>query len=207
MRLFLAITLPDEVRAGITRAGARARAQVPHVRWVREESLHLTLRFVGERPDADVPRLAEAVEHAMMGMGAFAATVHDAGAFPNFRRPRAVWLDMHPHESFVSIATRLDAVLAGLGIDAENRPFRPHVTLGRVREPLSPAEGEALERELGAMRERWALTIREVILMRSSPGPGGSIYTPLAAAPLGGGRRGDVRGTARVAAARGGDGG
>lgn len=184
MRLFLAVTLPDEVRAGIAQAAAAARAAAPRVRWVREESLHLTMKFLGERDESDVAPLADAVQRAVAALPGFSATVRDAGAFPNFRRPRAVWLGMHPHEPFVALATRLDAALAAHGVSVENRPFRPHVTLGRVGEPLSASEGASLERALRAIRQRWAMPVRDVVLMHSTPGAGGSTYTPLAVAAL-----------------------
>lgn len=186
MRLFLAITLPDHVRAAITRAVAPARAAAPHVRWVREESLHLTLRFLGERPATDVALLGESVQRALAPVAGFTATIRDAGAFPNFRRPRAVWLGMHPRDTFGALVRRLEATLAALGIAVENRPFRPHVTLGRVGAPLAAAEGEALARALRAIRQRWTMDVHEVVLMRSTLGPGGSTYTPVAAAQLAG---------------------
>lgn len=190
MRLFLAITLPDEVCAGVARAMAPAQAAAPQLRWVGAERLHLTMKFLGERPEGDVARIAESLGRALEAVPAFSATLRDAGAFPNFRRPRAVWLGMHPHDLFANMSARLGAALAALGIAEENRPFRPHVTLGRLTSPLPAPQGESLERALRAIRQSWTVPVREVVLMRSTLGAGGSTYTPLAVVPLGGARQG-----------------
>ncbi len=173
MRLFLAITLPEAMQSAIAREVAPARAAAPAVRWVRPELMHLTVKFLGERPEEDEARVARATRAALAPLPPFEVTVGGTGAFPNFRRPRVVWLGMHPPTPLAGLARRLDAALAPLGVTPETRPFRAHVTLGRVADGVPRQQVAALERALRAVRATWPLAIREVALMRSTLGAGG----------------------------------
>lgn len=185
MRLFLAVTLPDEMQEAIAGAIAPARQAAPTVRWVRAGLLHLTVKFLGERPEGDDVRIAAAARGALAGIVPFQVTVGGTGAFPNFRRPRVVWLDMHPPVPLADLAQRLDAALAPLGFARESRPFRAHVTLGRVTDGVPREQLAALERALRDVRASWTLIVRDVALMRSTLGPGGPAYTALHTIALG----------------------
>lgn len=178
MRLFLAITLPDELQAAIARALAPAREAAPAVRWVRDGLLHLTIKFLGERPEREVAPIAAAARTALAGVAPFDVTVGKTGAFPNFRSPRVVWLDMYPAAPLAAVARRLDAALAPLGLAPEARPFRAHVTLGRVA-GIPSDQRRALERTLRAVHGSWPLAVRDVRLMQSTLGRGGPVYEVL----------------------------
>jgi 2'-5' RNA ligase len=186
MRLFLAYCLPDDVSESIVRATASARALAPGVRWVPARRLHLTLKFLGDRPTHDLPALGEATHRALASASAVPVTARGIGAFPNFSRPRVVWLGMHPTPPLTMLAARLDAALAPLGYPTETRPFRSHVTLGRVASPLQPTQREALVEALGEVDASWALTVRDVVLLQSSIDARGLRYEPLHTIPLGG---------------------
>lgn len=179
MRLFLAVTLPDEMQDAIAVAVAPARQAAPAVRWVQAGLLHLTVKFLGDCPEGDDVRVAAAARVALAGISPFEVAVGGMGAFPNFWHPRVVWLDMHPPAPLADVARRLDAALAPLGFAAESRPFRAHVTLGRVAEGVPREQLAALERAVRGVRASWTLVIREVALMRSTLGPGGPTYTSL----------------------------
>lgn len=188
MRLFLAVTLPDELQGAIARETEQARAAAPAVRWVRASRLHLTLKFLGERPEGDEARVAGAARAALAPVAPFDVTLGGTGAFPNFRRPRVVWLDMLPLAPLAELARRLDAALAPLGFATETRPFRAHVTLGRVMDALPRDQVAALERALRGVRAPWPLAVREVALMRSTlGGADGPRYDRLHVFTLGGG--------------------
>lgn len=184
MRLFLAVTLPETVRASIRDAVAPVRDATPALRWVRHDTLHLTVKFLGEQTPDTVAPITHAAQRALRGLPAIDASIGGAGAFPNFRRPRAVWLGMHPAPPLVELATRLDAALVALGITAESRPFHPHVTVARASGTVAPAVLRSLEDGMRGVRQRWSLAVREVVLMQSELGRGGSTYTALATAPL-----------------------
>ncbi|MBK9409663.1 MAG: RNA 2',3'-cyclic phosphodiesterase [Gemmatimonadetes bacterium] len=185
MRLFLAVTLPEELQDAIERATAPARAAAPRVRWVRAAQLHLTMKFIGERPASDVGPIAEVVREVVAGLPALRVTLRGAGAFPNFRRPRVVWLGMHPPAPLATLARHLDDALTPLGVDAESRPFRAHVTLGRVGEALAVDTAHTLERALHDVTASWSLAVRGVALVQSTLGPGGPSYRELDTFPLG----------------------
>ena len=185
MRLFLAVTLPDEVRTGIASATERVRALLPRITWVHPSRLHLTLKFIGERDAELVPRISAAAREVTADANSLAFTLAGAGAFPNFRAPRVVWIGMENAAPLSILAARLDDALVPLGVPAERRPFRPHLTLGRVKGALSRDEGVLLEQELRALSGRWALPITHVQLMGSDLSSSGPRYTSLATFPLG----------------------
>lgn len=185
MRLFLAVTLPEPLQQEIARATAPLRAAAPTVRWVRPDRLHLTMKFLGERPDDEATGIADAARRAIAGLSPVRASLHGAGAFPNFRRPRVVWLGMHPEAPLAAIARRLDAALAPLGVEPESRPFRAHVTLGRVADAMPPAAAAALERDVRQLTSTWSLAVYDIALMQSTLGPGGPTYRVLDTLPLG----------------------
>ena len=184
MRLFLAINVPATVRDAIFRDAEPLRAAATAVKWVAAPSLHVTLKFLGEQDEALVPDLRRAMSDAVTTHAPFDVETTEFGAFPNFHRPRVVWLGMTGESRFRAIAGAIDGALAPLGIASETRPFRAHLTLGRVRAEIRPAEAAALGRAALVRPPRRAFPVRTVDLMESELGPGGSTYTVLAAVPL-----------------------
>lgn len=186
MRLFLACLLPDVVVQDIGGETATVRVVAPAVRWVPAARLHLTIKFLGDRPDHDVPALHEAVASVTRRFRPFDATITGTGAFPNFSRPRVVWLGMQPVTTFTELATSLDQTLHGLGYARESRPFRAHITLGRVRDALPGRQRDALRVALGSVHALWSVPVRDVAVVRSMLGAGGARYETLTTLPLGG---------------------
>jgi len=186
MRLFLAVTLPEPVQAAIGRALEPVRAATTGVRWVDARLLHLTVKFLGERPEDDVSRIAQAVGDALAPTPAFDVALTRTGAFPNFPRARVVWLGMHPPAPLLSLAATVESALLPLGFGAESRPFRAHVTLGRVPHPLDAESARALASQLGSVTGPWKTRVDQVTLMQSTLGPAGPSYRALAHLKLGG---------------------
>jgi 2'-5' RNA ligase len=184
MRLFIAVNLPEATRNAIYADAASLRGATDAVKWVDAAALHVTLKFLGERDDrlaADVLRAMETVasRHRPVDVRTTAP-----GAFPNFRRPRVVWVGMTGEAQLRALAQDMDRMLVPLGIAAESRAFRAHLTLGRVTGEINPTEAAALDaaaRKPGTAR---AFVIRTIDLMRSELRPGGSRYSVLAAVPL-----------------------
>jgi 2'-5' RNA ligase len=155
------------------------------VKWAAAQSLHVTLKFIGEQDESAVDAIRRATTDGVSKHEPFAVETTEVGAFPNFRRPRVVWVGMTAESSFRALASDVDAALAALGIARELRPFQAHLTLGRVRGELRPPEAKALARAAAALQPpRRAFTVRTVDLMQSELGPGGSRYSMLAAVPL-----------------------
>jgi RNA 2',3'-cyclic 3'-phosphodiesterase len=189
MRLFVAVNLPPAIRDAVYADAAPLRESIGAVKWVAASALHVTLKFLGERPESDIDEFRVALAEVASRHQPFDAVTTDIGAFPNFHRPRVVWLGMTNEESFRPLARDLDAALAKLGIEAERRPFQAHLTLGRLKRELSAAEAVSLAKAAGVDRPRRAFAVQAVDLMRSEPAAGGSRYSIVDAAPL------QVRGT------------
>lgn len=184
MRLFVAINVPSAVRDAIFADSAPLRAGASSIKWTAAPSLHVTLKFIGEYDDASVHGVQHAVAEAAGVHAPFDVETTTVGAFPNFRRPRVVWVGMTSEAEFRALASDIDRALVALGIVADARPFQAHLTLGRVRGDLRPAEAKALAAAAAEARTRRAFPVRTVDLMRSELGPGGSRYSVLAAVPL-----------------------
>jgi RNA 2',3'-cyclic 3'-phosphodiesterase len=184
MRLFVAGNLPAAIRDLIHADAAPLRAAVPAVKWVAAPALHITLKFLGECDERQVDTLTA----ALSGLGERHAPIDiyltEIGAFPNFRRPRVVWVGMTGENRLRALARDIDQALAPLGFAAETRAFQAHLTLGRVRAEMTPADSAALAAEARTFRPVGAFTVQTVDLMRSELGAGGSRYSVMAAVPL-----------------------
>jgi 2'-5' RNA ligase len=134
MRLFAAVPLPETGRSECADVLARARATGWPVRWVREDLAHITLKFFGEVVPERLDVIAEALEGAARGSEPMSLRLQSLGAFPTFRRPRVVWLGVEAPTSLELLKDRVERFAEGIGFPPEGVPFRPHVTLGRVRE-------------------------------------------------------------------------
>ncbi len=148
-------------------------------------NLHLTLKFLGAVPETRIDSVAGALGEASLRARPFEARIRGLGAFPSADRPRVVWAGVEDGASeMIELARCVDAALAALGFPRDERPFSPHVTLGRVRRPgRDPALTDALAG--AAAREFGRLRIPSASLMRSELGPRGARYTELAAVRLG----------------------
>lgn len=184
MRLFLAINLPAELRARALRATAPLRAAAPGVAWVDESRLHLTLKFLGECAESAVAPLAATVGAVTAGHAPFDIAIEGAGAFPNLRRPRVVWLGVAPSTKLELLQHEVEAACDALGYELEGRPFHPHVTLARVRDDVPRDQLERLAAVTPSVSFRGEAVVTTVELMHSQTLPSGPRYDALASAPL-----------------------
>lgn len=201
VRCFVAVLLPERV----ARAAAAIAADLAGppgdsgpagrgapVRWVPAQNLHLTLKFLGNVPRPDIPGVAAALRGAMLGERPFQVEVGGAGGLPSPARPRVITLGLlRGGEDVARLAGRVHAALAPLGFASEARPFAPHVTLGRLRDPAAGvlAEGRSgLTGRIRAAAERvaGAFLVEEFALMASRLDAGGASYRRLDTFRLGG---------------------
>jgi len=183
VRLFVALPLPLEI------ASAAAAVMPPDraIRSVRPELLHVTLAFVGRVDDARLEDVVAATRDAARSQPPFAVTLDTAGTFPETGAPHVVWIGMSDGAVETSaLATAVRRALGARGVPFDDKPFRPHVTLGRVRDETD----RVVAREIaGRMKRvtfrplRW--TAREIIPFESVLSPKGPRYTPRATVPLG----------------------
>ena len=185
MRTFVAVELDEDVRRALGRAQDALNRCVDGVRWVRPESLHLTLKFLGEVADADLPLLCEAIREAAEASAPFVLHCEGLGAFPSARRPRIVWAGARAEPPELSgLHERLDEALAELNVPRETKGFRAHLTIGRIRRP-KPMQGiEERFRRLGEA-PFGETAVDEIVFMQSELTREGPIYTPVARFALG----------------------
>ena len=182
-RLFVAVPIPpsvcERVAAVVEAVRAKGDPDARDVRWVRLDSLHLTLRFLGPTEEGRVAGVVEAVDRAASELAPFDVVISGAGAFPSTARPRALWLGIGDGAADLSAAAaRLDDALEPSGWPREDRPFRAHLTLARsdgVR--AGPVVAQRLIEAATAVREPFRA--EAVVLFESISGHGPARYEPL----------------------------
>ncbi len=179
LRTFVAVNLPDDLRAAIGSFIDTLRGTVRGVKWVKDGNLHLTLKFLGDVEQQALPVITGALDGALAGQRAVPVSLRGAGVFPPRGRPRVVWLDMADGaEGLALLQRRCEETLDPLGFPAEGRPFTPHLTIGRARDLRDP---RPLLESLDAMKARkWGDFVADrVHLMRSELFPTGPSYSIL----------------------------
>ncbi len=184
MRLFLAINLPPDVRRDIVAATASMRESAPDISWVDESRLHLTLKFLDDQPAETADAIGAATAKVAGGHREIAMRLAGMGAFPNFRRARVVWMGVEQDPRLELLHHDVEVACETLGFEVEGRPFRPHLTLARVKDRLPEERARALSRAARRVDFSTDVVVRSLDLMRSDLGPGGSTYTTIASAPL-----------------------
>lgn len=184
VRSFVAILLSEEVREAIAAEIARLRPLGPRVSWIAPPNLHLTLKFLGELPPDALEQVKEGLAEAVTGVTPFSLRFGGLGAFPGVARPRVLWVGVDDGgQAAQALQARVEAALSRRGFAREERPYSPHLTIGRVRDPRGLAElQQALARD--ARMEFGRFQVGGLSLMRSDLSPAGSRYTELAAFPF-----------------------
>lgn len=184
MRLFVALELPEAARAALDEAQQRLRRGAAHpVAWVKPASIHLTLHFLGEADATQTPGILAALTAAQATAPArFHLALAAPGAFPNLRRPQTLWVGVGGDLAALEQVQRaVGAALTPLGFPPEDRPFRPHLTLGRVRREATPAQRAALGAALAELPPLPPIAWPggPPILFESTLAPGGAVYRAL----------------------------
>jgi 2'-5' RNA ligase len=187
-RLFIAVTLPEEVKAKLESAQAELRRALPGpgVRWTRREQFHLTLKFLGDVDAARVPPLEEAIRAACRGFSALPLRAERVGFFPDLRYPRVVWAGVRDQAGQLPrLQQAVDAATRDFTTEQKEERFTGHVTLARIKAIRGP-ESEALGQAASGMAERLSgqWTAGKVELMRSVLSPQGARHNSLAAIAL-----------------------
>lgn len=174
MRLFTAVPLPqDAERAAASRLEELKGLEWP-VRWVRNDGLHLTLKFFGEVTPDRLDTIAEMLGFCADGMAPMTLVVTGAGVFPHPRSPRVIRLDVSPVPELELLQDRIERGGERIGFPPEGRPFHPHITLGRVREGHRLPAG-ALD-ELEQTPPQPPFLADRMVLFESRLGAGGPVY-------------------------------
>jgi RNA 2',3'-cyclic 3'-phosphodiesterase len=189
MRLFIALDIDDAIRERITRFVEGVQGFAPEARWVKPESLHVTLKFIGEQPEPAVEQMKVALRS--VNSSATEIQFRGYGFFPTAKSARVFWLGMETGPQLAALALAIDEKTAALGIPREDRTFSPHLTLARGSGGSgSPRwhKGDGpnrtfarLQEKLGSLQspEFGTMTPREFFLYQSQLSPKGSKYTKL----------------------------
>ena len=185
VRTFIAVELPQEIHNTLKQLQDVLRGSMPDVRWTKAANIHITLKFLGDVQVSRLDAISESLRDAAGQFSPFNVRLTGIGAFPNSRKPRIIWVGIDQGaDELVQMAQKIEASMKRLGFPREKRPFRPHLTIGRIRHLEHPlVMTEALERS--AVGELGEFTVQKASFIKSQLDPAGSIYTTLAEAPLG----------------------
>ncbi len=178
IRAFLAIPVPRESSRAVRTLVNRLKPRLPGARFVAADQWHLTLHFFAALSPHNAEGVRQAARGATAGQAPFTLTLRGLGAFPDPRRPRVLWLGVEEGvQECATLHERLAVALRSRGLPIEERPFRPHLTLARFREPLPGGIGDELRREPGHEVARFP--VDRVTLFRSVLTPRGAEHTVL----------------------------
>lgn len=187
IRSFISIELSDDIRRSMADLIAELRKAGADVTWMPTEKIHLTLKFLGNTDDSLIPKIKEQISKKLLHYNAFYIKIVGVGCFPSEKRPRVLWVGMENSDILQSIQKEMDTEVAGLGFAREDRPFSPHLTIGRVRSQTGIAE---MLRRLAEFRTAYfgVIEVKSIHIMKSELKPAGAEHTSIAEIPIGTGR-------------------
>lgn len=181
MRLFTGIDLSEEIREKLERLLMHLRPTA-HLKWSPVYNLHLTLKFIGEWPEAKLPQLQAALA-SIPARPPIAIDVKGLGWYPNAYHPRVFWVGVHGGPPVEALVRDTEAAVLPLGIAKEDRPYSAHVTLARIKDPVPLQTLRRAIEQLESL-EFGIFSADRFYLYRSQPGSAGSIYTKLSEYPF-----------------------
>jgi len=193
MRIFVALDIPDNVRERIAAFVEDVRGLAQNVRWVRPESLHVTLNFIGEKPPLEVEKIKQMLA-GISGQQCFEAAFRGYGFFPSTNSARVFWIGIEENSRLRTLSKTVDQTLSRAGISREDRDFNPHLTLARagsgsphrLRSDRGNRVFEKLQERLATLKdlEFGRMTASEFILFQSKLSTSGAHYGAIARFPL-----------------------
>lgn len=179
-RLFCAFELPEGLRRSIAEHSRKVREAAPEAAasWTRPENIHLTVKFFGDVDQSRVSAISAAAIRVVKDFTPIQIAVGKTGAFPGPSRPQVLWIGVEDESSaLLKLQQRLEDEFAREGFPKEDRAYRPHLTIARIRRP--PNAGRLAQIHLATEFRNVAVTLNELILFRSELSPKGSKYTAL----------------------------
>lgn len=188
LRAFIAIAMPVDVQKGLNRVSQDLQNQLKGVpvRWVRAEGIHLTLKFLGDVSIANLEVLKNMLKAEVDGHHPFELKVGELGAFPSLSRPRVLWIKVEAPAELRTVQYGIETQAARLGYDREERPFSPHLTLGRVARNATPEDMHRISDVLKTYQvgSLGSVRVQAIDLYSSDMRPTGAVYTCLFSAGL-----------------------
>jgi 2'-5' RNA ligase len=184
MRVFIAVRLPAAVRRSIAAIGTELECGGIAAKWVPPANIHLTLKFLGEQGRERLAGIRSALVEIASETSPIELQLRNIGAFPSPRRPRAIWVGVESGPRIRLLHAAIERRMTEFGVGREERPFRPHVTVGRVNRRTAPGDLSTFERQARQLRFQADVEVEAVDLMESRLRPEGAEYRTLYAAPL-----------------------
>jgi 2'-5' RNA ligase len=183
VRVFVALELPEPLTEGILGLARRLRDSGVRASWCGRGTIHLTLKFLGDTEESELPHVVAAVAAAALNVPRFSFDLSRLGAFPSPRNARVIWVGVEPVDALFDLRKAVESELSAIGIPRDRRRFHPHITVGRVRGRAPEDTADILA---GLPVPGGSVTVTEVRVMRSTLNPGGAIHEVIEAIPLGG---------------------
>lgn len=186
VRTFIAAEISGEVHACATKAIDYLSKCDADIKWVRPADMHFTVKFLGEVDYTGLNEVCRALNKAVAGIEPIEVECGGLGAFPKLERPRTIWLGIDdPDKRLANLVTSVEDAMADIRFRRESRPFRPHLTLGRLRDSRN-SDTLAEQIRTGDFSMRGGLVIDELVVFSSELTKDGPIYTTIAHVELGG---------------------
>ncbi len=179
LRCFIAVSLPGPLKRAIGDVIGKLRESGADIKWVPDENLHLTLKFLGETETERVDEIKNMLRKKLSHYAPFYIRIGGVGHFPGGKNPRVIWVGIEEPGMLEDIYRDVENAMEKLGYPREERPFSPHLTIGRVRSPKRVAEAIKRLEEFRSMSFD-EFVVKEVTLMKSELKPGGAEYSGLA---------------------------
>jgi RNA 2',3'-cyclic 3'-phosphodiesterase len=187
IRSFIAIELPEGLRKELGQLQAKLKTGGDFVKWVSPDSIHLTLKFLGDIAEDKVPEITGGIREAAAGISPFTLNMEGIGVFPNLKRIQVVWVGLTGDlGKLLDLQKKIEENMFLLGYPEEEREFTPHLTLGRVRYQPPPADQQKFAQAVSGtvFRSQNKIEVKAVNLMKSRLTPQGAIYTELSSSIL-----------------------
>ena len=188
LRSFIAVELRPEIQNAIASGTASLQKSLPKplVRWVIPGNLHLTLKFLGDISSANLERLAEVLKTEAATHASFSFAFGGIGAFPTPRRARVIWIGLETPPDLAALQRGVEAATNRMGYPPEERPFSPHLTIGRVGQNVTSIDLQKIkialdETKVGSLG---TVLVDAIHIFKSDLQPSGSVYTHLYAMPM-----------------------
>ncbi|PIU44638.1 MAG: RNA 2',3'-cyclic phosphodiesterase [Ignavibacteriales bacterium CG07_land_8_20_14_0_80_59_12] len=183
IRTFIAVDTPDDVKEQITEAVSKLKEIGAEVRWESRDKYHITLKFLSDVREAQLPEIIDSLRRGLSGIPPFKVTYAGAGCFPSRRNPRVIWIGCENEEgTLLRLHDAVEAATVPFGFPTEERAFHPHITVGRVK---GTRNTDPLVLSLPSVTLRsHPVDVRQILVMKSDLKPSGSVYTILEAIPL-----------------------
>jgi RNA 2',3'-cyclic 3'-phosphodiesterase len=182
IRTFIALEIPEATRIKLANLIAQLKKEIPSVvNWVNPQNIHLTLKFLGDTKIELTEQIKSIIQESSNTIPPFELSVSRMGSFPDIRHPRVIWIGLQTTVELIGFQKALDEKISNLGFLKEDRPFKPHLTLGRVSHPLDVLNTAQMGKSITAHQQvdLGLAKFENLRFFRSDLKPGGAIYTSI----------------------------